>query len=305
MNLETFENLREIIMYVFFALFVVSFLISVFLISKKSKSVSENENAYGVANETGKDKNYQKASKIMLLTAISLIVLNIGFAFVNAKQYYDQFHNEIFLESVTSTISGNELYWAIEGLEEEEIKERIENRFDSFTNLEDETIFSYLLTNPHEDLYFTKSEYGESPYSIFSDAVSDGIIEYSAYSEYTLFYSETPFFIVFGIMPIAISLIFPLYMYPTKIARKKEHEQTTAIAWINAFLGITVIGWIAMLMWANSKKEIISREINTAPQHQTIIQETDNIEKLKSLLDSGIITQEEFEAKRTELLSKI
>lgn len=99
------------------------------------------------------------------------------------------------------------------------------------------------------------------------------------------------------LLPVILNLLFVLYMYPTKTARIKNHDQTTAITWLNAIFGITVIGWVAMLIWANSPGNYNDDQNKKMNLNQ--------LEKLKSLLDSGVITQEEFEEKRKDLIKNI
>ena len=86
-----------------------------------------------------------------------------------------------------------------------------------------------------------------------------------------------------------------IYFIPTIIAWNKRNSD--AILAINLFLGWTFIGWVVALAWAFSKDSI--------PQ---IVQQTqtednfDKIKKLKQLLDSGAITQDEYEAEKSKLL---
>lgn len=102
----------------------------------------------------------------------------------------------------------------------------------------------------------------------------------------------------------SLGILFPLYMYPTKVARRNAHAQTTAIAWLNFLLGLTIVVWIVMLIWANSSSEKkISAEVLTIRQTNTSI--TDKLKELQSLRETGILTEEEFAAKKAELLAKL
>ena len=112
------------------------------------------------------------------------------------------------------------------------------------------------------------------------------------------FNSDRKLFLFIGVA--AIGLLFSLYMYPSKIARKKEHDQTAVIVWLNALLGWTVIGWIVMLIWGNSAQKSTS-----ANEGVLVSDETEKLLKLKTLAEQGAITQEEYEQKRKELLSKM
>ncbi len=43
------------------------------------------------------------------------------------------------------------------------------------------------------------------------------------------------------------------YMIPTLVAIYKKHERTPLIGTVNFFVGWTLIGWIACIMWALSE----------------------------------------------------
>lgn len=91
-------------------------------------------------------------------------------------------------------------------------------------------------------------------------------------------------------------VLFPLYMYPTKVARKKRHEQYKAITWLNYLFGCTLIVWVALLIWSNSSSDDKTLENGAAYSRLT---------NLQKLLDSKMITEAEFEAKKKEILEKI
>jgi len=88
-----------------------------------------------------------------------------------------------------------------------------------------------------------------------------------------------------------------LYFLPYLHAHKKQHRQTRAIYILNIFAGWTFLAWIIALIWSC-----------TVPGERKVIQQTvpssnaDEILKYKALFDSGVITQEEFEKKKQELL---
>lgn len=89
-----------------------------------------------------------------------------------------------------------------------------------------------------------------------------------------------------------------IYFLPYLIANKKEHLQKRAIYILNIFAGWTIVAWIVALIWANTeqKKTVVINQ--TAPQSNA-----DELKKYKDLLDAGIITQEEFEIKKKQLLN--
>lgn len=101
----------------------------------------------------------------------------------------------------------------------------------------------------------------------------------------------------------ALCILSIIYMYLTKLARRTEHTAATVIFWLNIFFGWTFIMWIVLMIWASNgrteKAGIVQK--NVVPQKST----QDSFEELKRLKDMGMITEDEFEAKRKELLTRI
>ena len=56
-------------------------------------------------------------------------------------------------------------------------------------------------------------------------------------------------FATLGLLAGSLAL-FALYWLPSVVAVARKHHHLLAIAALNAFLGWTVIGWIAALVWA-------------------------------------------------------
>lgn len=98
-----------------------------------------------------------------------------------------------------------------------------------------------------------------------------------------------------GMLPM-LFIMSGFYFVPTIIAIAKRNHRTKVIL-INIFLGWTIVMWILSLVWAckrdEENKEIIARGASPA----------DEIKKYKDLLDSGAISQEEFEEKKKKLLN--
>ena len=86
-----------------------------------------------------------------------------------------------------------------------------------------------------------------------------------------------------------------LYFLPYIIAHYKFHQQETAIFVLNLFAGWTFVAWIICLVWAFTTK----KEVNVV---ENVSSSAKQIEEYKELLDKGIITEEEFEAKKQQLL---
>lgn len=101
----------------------------------------------------------------------------------------------------------------------------------------------------------------------------------------------------------ALCILSAIYMYPAKLARRTEHTAATAIFWLNIFFGWTFLMWIVLMIWASngrSEKTVIVQQ-NAVPQKSA----QESFEELKRLKDMGMLTDEEFEAKRKELLTRI
>lgn len=88
-----------------------------------------------------------------------------------------------------------------------------------------------------------------------------------------------------------------IYFLPYLIAHKKNHLQTRAIYILNIFAGWTVLIWFVALIWActNTQSTTIIRE--------AAVSSADELAKFKVLLDSGVITQEEFDQKKQQILN--
>ena len=91
----------------------------------------------------------------------------------------------------------------------------------------------------------------------------------------------------------------PIYMLPSFIAYKRNHKNTIAVILINFFLGATVIGWVGALIWAVLDKQSDDDEETS---ENMVLNGADAIIKYKNLLDQGVITKEEFEVKKKQLL---
>jgi len=63
---------------------------------------------------------------------------------------------------------------------------------------------------------------------------------------------------IFGLVgcffgPIGAAIGFTVWvvlMFPTYVAIRRRHPKVASIAVLNALLGVTVIGWVAALVWA-------------------------------------------------------
>jgi len=100
----------------------------------------------------------------------------------------------------------------------------------------------------------------------------------------------------FKIMPIAFVIVALLiYFLPSFVAHRKQNAN--AILILNLFLGWTLLGWVAALVWALTSEQKSAATVQ--PPHST----ADEISKLADLKSKGIITEAEFEAKKKKLLT--
>lgn len=105
----------------------------------------------------------------------------------------------------------------------------------------------------------------------------------------------------FVIIPfcLALSVLYTyIYFLPYLIAVKRQHKQKRAIYILNIFTSWTIIIWVIALVWANteSKETVI---INQTPDK---VSSTDELLSYKKLLDENVITQEDFDAKKKQIL---
>ena len=137
-----------------------------------------------------------------------------------------------------------------------------------------------------------------------------------------------------------IILILVPYFLPSIIALFRGKSNSTAIFMLNLFLGWTFIGWVVALIWAVSKDRDIQTIVvnnnsftdyktlstvipqpvqgnisnfesqrtnnnelqskhNNAKSHENKIE---NLQKIKQWLDNGVVTQEEFDEQKRQIL---
>jgi len=114
------------------------------------------------------------------------------------------------------------------------------------------------------------------------------------------------------LLVLFIGVLF--YFLPAFIASNRRAADRTGIFLLNFFLGWTGLGWIGSLIWAIAgRKEFDPMLFYAVPSTPNSVQSPEpvqdsfgkrieNIQKLKELLDSGAITQEEFDNQKSKLL---
>jgi hypothetical protein len=93
---------------------------------------------------------------------------------------------------------------------------------------------------------------------------------------------------------IVLLIFLPPYFIPTFVAYGRKKSNAGAIFALNFFLGWSLIGWVAALIWALSNKDTNPRNYNS---------NIDQLTKLKKLHEKGVITDEEFAEQKNKLLN--
>lgn len=103
---------------------------------------------------------------------------------------------------------------------------------------------------------------------------------------------------IFGLIVIIAAI--GLYFLPTIIGWNKRNS--FSILLLNFFLGWTFIGWVVALVWAttNDAQPVVVQQKVSTPKPAS---NADELEKLASLKDRGIITPEEFEQQKARVLT--
>lgn len=99
------------------------------------------------------------------------------------------------------------------------------------------------------------------------------------------------------IAPLVLMIGFCLYFIPSFIAFRRNHQNRIAILLLNIFLGFTGLGWVGALIWA------VTSGFEISPSKDTL-SIADEITKYHSLFSDGIISEDEFNNKKKELLRK-
>lgn len=112
------------------------------------------------------------------------------------------------------------------------------------------------------------------------------------------------------------SLFYSVYMKPTLSVLNTDYSQKESVLILNILLGWTIIGWMMLLFITNPVSAVPSiSEAKEKQPKKDIVDErskrtgfddkTNTLRKYKSLLDSGVITQDEFDSIKKDILSKL
>lgn len=99
---------------------------------------------------------------------------------------------------------------------------------------------------------------------------------------------------------IIIIFLFVIYFLPSIIAIYfREHQSQIAIFVVNLFLGWTLLGWVVALAWSLTKP---AQEVINSQPTQSV---ADEIQKLANLKEQGLLTDYEFNKKKSEILNNL
>jgi len=103
---------------------------------------------------------------------------------------------------------------------------------------------------------------------------------------------------------IGILLLIVVYFIPMIVALMRNHRNKVSIIVVNILLGWTFIGWVIALVWSLTQPhEQTPIIVNTAqPINDLTAQKMHDLAKLRS---DSLITEEEYQSKRAELLSNM
>jgi Na+/serine symporter len=97
---------------------------------------------------------------------------------------------------------------------------------------------------------------------------------------------------------IIFAIFLAFYFLPTIIATQRNHTSTGAIFLLNFLLGWTFLGWVAALIWSfTNPTAVVIGDSNKRSA-------ADEIEKLASLREKGVLTEKEFNEKKRQILDK-
>ncbi|MGO0686835.1 superinfection immunity protein [Pseudomonas fulva] len=105
---------------------------------------------------------------------------------------------------------------------------------------------------------------------------------------------------------VMLAMAVALYFTPTIIAASRTHPNRVSIMLLNFFLGWTVLGWIASLIWSVSSggKPISVNIEQTSAAPSKPVEPYQELEKLAALKERGHITDEEFDIEKRKILKR-
>lgn len=90
-----------------------------------------------------------------------------------------------------------------------------------------------------------------------------------------------------------------VYFLPTINAKSRKHPNASSIFLLDLFLGWTLIGWVAALVWSASA---ISKSERSLTKKEETPDRYQQLEKLGSLKERGLISEDEYQQEKQRLL---
>ncbi len=93
-----------------------------------------------------------------------------------------------------------------------------------------------------------------------------------------------------------ILILLVVYFVPTVVASGRSHQSATAIFCLNLLLGWTLLGWVIAFVWS------FTNPTQVVVRNKPVKSTADEIQKLANLKEQGILTEDEFNKKKRQIL---
>ncbi|TEA79811.1 superinfection immunity protein [Allopusillimonas ginsengisoli] len=113
--------------------------------------------------------------------------------------------------------------------------------------------------------------------------------------------------------PVFFISAIALYFLPTIEGNLRKQANINSIALVNIFLGWTLVGWVVAIAWACKEKHAVeaprAEEVTSPPRspnaqtYTSTSSVADQLTKLATLKEKGILTDEEFASQKAKLLA--
>lgn len=99
-----------------------------------------------------------------------------------------------------------------------------------------------------------------------------------------------------------IFLLILIYFLPTICAYSRGHHNKDPIFILNIFLGWTLIGWVASLVWAFTANTQNDSDEESENNNLSTKSNVEQLSELIALHKSGAITNDEFAVMKTKII---
>ena len=92
-----------------------------------------------------------------------------------------------------------------------------------------------------------------------------------------------------------------IYFLPSINASSRKHPNSTSIFLLNLFLGWTLLGWVAALVWSASS---VMQPIAQTTELKASAEEDkySKLEKLGALKEKGLVSEDEYQTEKKKIL---